>query len=1330
MKKFVSILLALTLVLSSVSSVFSFSAAAESTGQTVMDDSYFLYEDNWLINGQSSAKFGSEGQQLDSGHLMFTNADYGIHAVDALPDGSGRGLFMNTAYYLCGIPLSLQKNTNYDLQFSYYVPQGTTLNSTASVLSLAGIFSQDAQDSAFAWGNKSTLAMFADVGKYTNRTSDYSLKYDYNIKSTDISCGQWYTVTLPFYSGENAKFYFGIKTQQNGKIYFKNFKVTQNYFEDLSNWKIYKNDGTGDESATALQMNYAAASQTGGISLKSYSAANLNKIKLQGIQKNTDYKVSFKYYTTLLKTGTFSSQTAYYAISKLGVFAPAAATANKFDFSANGALFYADTNPYAGRRSTDATTAISGGETVTNPISTFTEGEITADAWLNAEFCFNSGNYEDLYLMLCCGTSSEMRFDDFEITPIETKVLGDLAVYTGSSTQVGSHEGATLMAASSGMRFNETTNAEYVVSGLSAYEVHANWQYAAAPLTGLAENTDYIFSFKYMAPAIAANQINLFQEMGLFAADAENAQLGWANDGYLYRLSDNATASYQSKDGVFANRTAVTNYETAPQANTWYEVTFKFNSANFKEIYFVLKATAADMYLDDFKLQQVYNIPVTYENESVRIEGANGSVLSEEVVGNPVSFALKCSAGVTPVVAYNGKQLLPGRTGNYYIPAVIRGQAITVTTTGQTAAQTHAPGKTPEGLDLTTYNAAVYGQNFTKGNTVYQEAVMFSRSADDPTLYPDWDQTTKKLLYPVEDVISVRSNDLKTFYVKDVDYKINADGTLTWLEGSQIPLYTGRFILSAEEKQPDTPDDMYSSDTSTTKYYGLDANKTQDEQTWGLNLINDEQHEKFTVYVTYRHSKEWSGIDYGTGVEKQGADLTPLYQKAQSGEDLNILVYGASTATGAASSGRNMNYELLNDTEVDGETVYSWKEKGNGIAAPFAPTFFEQATQSFVEQNGNNNKINYYNIARGGRDAAWGARMLQERINQMNEHYGTITPDLIYIKFAGNDSATTPSSYKASMTSMVEQFRKLYPSASIVLVSGKINNERSGRVYGKCHENMFALEQVMETIAAETENCIVAKTTSVWNEIVKVKDYTDYLSNNINHANDFWAKTTAGIIAESMQKVSTDEVAARQTEIENAFTFNGTAIRAAGTNIKQALRFKTTVDENILTENALTGNVTVTEYGFVVLNKDLLNGAELTLNSTYEKNGATVTAPQKAAYNKENGTDIVFEQNGTLKTFTAALTGITEDRYSTEYAVRVYVKLSNGEVHYAGETQYMSVYQCAALAFDAEGGTYTDTAGNSWKESYATRSYLFENILNGKTVNGKTYYTAPLLEKQ
>ena len=741
------------------------------------------------------------------------------------------------------------------------------------------------------------------------------------------------------------------------------------------------------------------------------------------------------------------------------------------------------------------------------------------------------------------------------------------------------------------------------------------------------------------------------------------------------------------------------------------------------------------MYLDDFKLQQVYNIPVDYANESVRIEGINGSNLSEAVIGNPFFFALKCSANVTPTVTYNGQLLSPNKSGIYCIPSVVSGQAIMVSTIGQTDAQNHAPGRTPDGLDLTTYNASVYSQNFTESNTVYQEAVMFSRSADDHTLYPDWDQTTKKLLYPVDDVISVRSNDLKTFYVKDVDYKINDDGTLTWLEGSKIPLYTGRFILSAEDPQPDTPDDMYSSDTSTTKYYGLDATKSQEEQTWGLNLMNDEQHEKFTVYVTYRHTREWDGVDYSSGVEKQGYDLAPLYQKAQSGEPLNVLVYGASTATGWSSSGRNMNYELLNDKKVDGETVYSWIAKGSGIALPYAPTFFEQATQSFVEQNGNNNLINYYNIARGGQNASWGAAKLRERVEEMNKHYGsTIIPDLIYIKFAGNDSVTTPESYKSSMTSMVNQFRELYPEASIVLISGKINNERSGRVYGKYHDNMFALERALESIADVTENCIVAKTTSVWNEIVKVKDYTDYLSNNINHANDFWAKTTAGIIAESMQKPATNEVEARQSEIENAFTFNGTAIRAAGTNIKQALRFKTTVDESILAENALTGNVTIIEYGFVALNKALLNGTELTLESTYEKNGTTVAAPQKAAYNKANGTDIVFAQNGSSKIFTAALTGITEDRYSTEYAVRVYVKLSNGEVHYDGETAYMSIYQCAALAFDAVGDeneyAYIDTAGNRWNESYETRSYLFENILKGQTVGGKVYNTAPLAANQ
>ena len=52
-----------------------------------------------------------------------------------------------------------------------------------------------------------------------------------------------------------------------------------------------------------------------------------------------------------------------------------------------------------------------------------------------------------------------------------------------------------------------------------------------------------------------------------------------------------------------------------------------------------------------------------------------------------------------------------------------------------------------------------------------------------------------------------------------------------------------------------------------------------------------------------------------------------------------------------------------------------------------------------------------------------------------------------------------------------------------------------------------------------------------------------------------------------IEKVSAESL--RQAEVENAFTFNGTAIRTEG---KQALRFKTTVDENILAENALTGN--------------------------------------------------------------------------------------------------------------------------------------------------------------
>jgi hypothetical protein len=170
-----------------------------------------------------------------------------------------------------------------------------------------------------------------------------------------------------------------------------------------------------------------------------------------------------------------------------------------------------------------------------------------------------------------------------------------------------------------------------------------------------------------------------------------------------------------------------------------------------------------------------------------------------------------------------------------------------------------------------------------------------------------------------------------------------------------------------------------------------------------------------------------------------------------------------------------------------------------------------------VKRYGKGNKVNYYSIAHGGTGASWGKDNLLSRIEFMNKYYKkTVTPDVIYIKFMGNDARTSPESYRLSNESMVENFKKLYPEALIVMVTGKINNEKTF-IYRNYRDNVLKLQDVLLGIEEKYENCVVAEATSVWISILKSKECEDYLSNNINHANDFWAKITAQIIVATIE---------------------------------------------------------------------------------------------------------------------------------------------------------------------------------------------------------------------
>ena len=403
--------------------------------------------------------------------------------------------------------------------------------------------------------------------------------------------------------------------------------------------------------------------------------------------------------------------------------------------------------------------------------------------------------------------------------------------------------------------------------------------------------------------------------------------------------------------------------------------------------------------------------------------------------------------------------------------------------------------------DLSKYDEETFMNYIWSGNEVYHEAVMFYQSSDGQT------SLEKKLLYPIDQVVSVRSADLKTVYFQGVDYAVK-DGKLVLPEFSHIPVYTAP--LEVPQDTPDGYQDPLLADhgsLSQAKFYTTDDKN-------GLCLIYDGFHRQHTVYVTYTHTKTWAEFDGSEGYEPSaptasGNELKSFYNKLESGEDLNVLVYGDSVATGASSTGANMNYELFDKNNAV-------MRRGNGTGMK-APTFFEQATQHLVTKYGQNNHISYYNIALGGTGAQWGAKNLQKRVETMNTYYGTtVTPDIIYVLFFANDVRQPVADYSANMGSIVEQFRELYPNASIVLLSDKVNNAKSVIYNDFAHQ--LELENALVELADAHDNCIAVKEFSAWLNITKSKDYEDYLSNNINHANDWWAMVTAQVAAATMAR--------------------------------------------------------------------------------------------------------------------------------------------------------------------------------------------------------------------
>lgn len=510
---------------------------------------------------------------------------------------------------------------------------------------------------------------------------------------------------------------------------------------------------------------------------------------------------------------------------------------------------------------------------------------------------------------------------------------------------------------------------------------------------------------------------------------------------------------------------------------SWEGQTFLVNSGDntklrFNIYYFSMDGNNGFIFLDDFAISKVDTFMVTGDNkESSRIDAVDSPAIDgKAAAGSTYKFKV-VSAEAPTEVSVNGTPLIADDQGVYSF--VVNGDsAIKVVIPGDEARP--EKGKDAAGNDLTKYDKDLYLKSINEGDTVYHEPGLFYTG-----------RTEMKLLYPISEIVSVRSYGLDKYYVEGVDFEVTEDGKLRILEGSSIPVYTGGLTHTKV------------SDVSNDETFAV-------SETEAITFIGDTAFPALAVDVTYKHTSTWEDGYQPFTQEGQTDKLLNTFRKLENGEEVNIVVYGDSVSCGWSSSGLN-NTEIYDATNTEG----SFQPNQVINVAPYAPTWIDMFITRLREMYPDAT-INLKNLSLGGKDAAWGAANIKARLALWDKE-----PDLMLVGFGVNDALSkTTATYKANTEALIANARAVAGSdLEFLLIAAYQPNP----AIIKFSPQLFLdYEQALEQIAAADSKIGVVNLTSLYQEILKSKEAVDYLNTNVNHGNDFTARMYAQYIIEAL----------------------------------------------------------------------------------------------------------------------------------------------------------------------------------------------------------------------
>ncbi len=337
-----------------------------------------------------------------------------------------------------------------------------------------------------------------------------------------------------------------------------------------------------------------------------------------------------------------------------------------------------------------------------------------------------------------------------------------------------------------------------------------------------------------------------------------------------------------------------------------------------------------------------------------------------------------------------------------------------------------------------------------EGDISYMESVL-------PVAEQDGSVAPISLLYPISEIVEVKSASLQVTYTAGTDYTVE-DGKLVIPANSKIP------VLSYSDFHPQAG--------------SPDAVEGFEDRNGGYVLWKEGSwYHSRQIVVTYTHAEGYEGyVPEGKGL------LLPKTQEKLKGDTLNVLVYGDSISTGGNSSGH--------------EAIHT---------APYMPIYPLMFAEGLKQIYGVDT-VNVFNASVGGTDSAWGLSNLRGGVL---DKYDDI--DLAILAFGMNDTGRDPDSLASNMQRMARGLKSKYSDVEVMIISTMLPNYDAYKFYGQQVNFHNALMEY------EKEGVAIVNMTGVHAGLLEYKAYADMTGNNINHANDYLARVYAQTLLKSLE---------------------------------------------------------------------------------------------------------------------------------------------------------------------------------------------------------------------